>query len=206
VTRIDHVLIATTDLELGARQLWAAHGLESVPGGRHLGFGTANRIVPVGSQYLELVAVFDFQLAATNAFGRAVMATASPDSLRPLAVCLGTDDLAGVGRRLNLEPVAGERSLPSGEVLHWWSVGMEQAFSPRRLPFFIAWEDPARHPATAGPRNLPTAIAVVEMGGDERGLAAWVGEQVPGLVALGGPPGVLGVELATPEGRRVQLS
>lgn len=204
--RIDHVLIATTDLQLGARQLLAGHRLESVEGGRHPRWGTTNRIAPIGAQYLELVAVYDRELAAANPFGRAVLAEADPDSLRPLAVCLAVDDLTEVGRRLRLPPRAGSRTLPSGEVVSWRSVGMEAAFSARRLPFFIAWDEPGRHPSRSGPRNLPLAIARVEVGGDEAQLRAWLGEDVAGLAAVGGAPGVLGLELADPDGGLVQLS
>jgi len=206
VIRIDHVLIATSDLQLGASQLRAGHGLESIDGGRHLSFGTANRIVPIGSQYLELVAVYDRELAATNPFGRAVLAEANPDSPRPLAVCLWTDDLDQVAGRLGMAAVEGQRTLPSGDLLGWRSVAMAAAFSSRRLPFFIAWDDPDRHPSRTGPANVPLAIARVEVGGDEAGLRAWLGAEVPGLDAVGGAPGVHGVELATPEGGLLQLS
>ena len=56
---LDHVLIACTDLEAAAREVEARIGLASVEGGRHRDWGTANRIVPLGSSYLELVAVVD---------------------------------------------------------------------------------------------------------------------------------------------------
>ena len=204
--RIDHVLIATSDLQLGARQLLAGHGLESVEGGRHLSFGTANRIVPIGSQYLELVAVYDRELAATNPLGRAVLAEANPAGPRPLAVCLAADDLDQVATRLGMAPVAGERTLPSGQVVSWRSVAMSAAFSTRRLPFFLAWDDPGQHPSRTGPTNRPLAIARVEVGGDEAALGAWLGEEVAGLAAVGGAPGVHGVELATADGGLLQLS
>ena len=46
---LDHVLIAVTDLEAAAREFEARHGLSSVEGGRHRDWGTANRIVPLGT-------------------------------------------------------------------------------------------------------------------------------------------------------------
>ena len=48
-----------SDLAAAAREIEARHGLASIEGGRHPGWGTANRIVPLGSSYLELVAVID---------------------------------------------------------------------------------------------------------------------------------------------------
>lgn len=204
--RVDHVLLATPDLQLGARQLLNGHGLESAEGGRHPRWGTANRIAPIGSQYLELVAVYDRELAATNPFGRAVLAEADPDSLRPLAVCLAVDDLTEVARRLGLEPTSGSRTLPSGGEVGWRSVGMEAAFSAQRLPFFIEWNQPSQHPSRSGPRNLPLAIARVEVGGEEGRLRSWLAEEVAGLELVGGAPGLRGIELATATGDRLQLS
>lgn len=40
---VDHVLIAVGDLALGAREIEKRYGLASVEGGRHAGWGTANR-------------------------------------------------------------------------------------------------------------------------------------------------------------------
>lgn len=47
--RIDHVIYAVGDLEADAARFRDELGLESVVGGRHPGWGTANRIVPLGS-------------------------------------------------------------------------------------------------------------------------------------------------------------
>ena len=73
---LDHVLIAVTDLDAAGREFEAHHGLSSVAGGRHPGWGTANRIVPLGDTYLELVAAVDAVEAAGNPFGRWVAAAA----------------------------------------------------------------------------------------------------------------------------------
>src|SRR5581483_1601628 len=46
---LDHVLVAVVDLAKAARELEARYGLSSIEGGRHAGWGTANRIVPLGN-------------------------------------------------------------------------------------------------------------------------------------------------------------
>ncbi|MGZ8620620.1 MAG: VOC family protein, partial [Actinomycetota bacterium] len=61
--RIDHVVYAVRDLEVAARRCLEEHGLVSIPGGRHPRWGTANRIVPLGQTYLELLAVEDPSVA-----------------------------------------------------------------------------------------------------------------------------------------------
>jgi hypothetical protein len=66
---LDHVLIAVTDLAEAGNAFAARFGLVSLEGGRHPGWGTANRIVPLGSSYLELIAVVDESEAAHSAWG-----------------------------------------------------------------------------------------------------------------------------------------
>src|SRR5262249_22321752 len=56
-TVIDHVLLPVADLEVSAHQMDERYGLQANPGGRHAAGGTANYIVPLGRQYLELIAV-----------------------------------------------------------------------------------------------------------------------------------------------------
>src|SRR5262245_53549604 len=56
---IDHVILLAADLDHAAARLLKTHGLASLPGGRHPGHGTGNRIVPLGDSYLELMGVVD---------------------------------------------------------------------------------------------------------------------------------------------------
>src|SRR5207247_9143223 len=67
---LDHVVIAVRDLTGAARAMDATFGLASIEGGRHPGRGTANRIVPLGDAYLELVTVVDEAEAGQSPFGR----------------------------------------------------------------------------------------------------------------------------------------
>src|SRR5262245_43120651 len=60
-----------------ARKLQARCGLVCVEGGRHPDWGTANRIVPSGTSYLELVDDGDHEAAAHSSFGRWVATGAS---------------------------------------------------------------------------------------------------------------------------------
>src|SRR5205809_7521336 len=65
-TVVDHVLLPVADLEVGAQRFYERFGLKGIPGGRHPGGGTANVIVPLGLQYLELIAVVDEGEAASS--------------------------------------------------------------------------------------------------------------------------------------------
>jgi hypothetical protein len=65
--------IVIPDLDQAAIRFREEFGLDSTEGGRHERWGTANRIVPLGDQYLELVASVDEQMAAETAFSRGVL-------------------------------------------------------------------------------------------------------------------------------------
>ena len=109
--RIDHVIYVVEDLDAASARFREALGLGSVVGGRHVGWGTANRLVPLGHEYVELVAVADRAEAAGSDFGRVVMQTAaSGGGLAGWAVA--TDDLQSIARRLNLEVTHGARTRP----------------------------------------------------------------------------------------------
>ena len=71
-TVVDHVLLPVADLDAGAQRLYEQYGLRGMPGGRHPNVGTANVIVPLGLQYLELIAVVDQEEAASSRLGARV--------------------------------------------------------------------------------------------------------------------------------------
>jgi len=169
--RIDHVLYAVSDLEAGAARFEEDLGLESIPGGKHPAWGTANRIVPLGPDYLELVAVVDPQLAAESPFGRMVLEAGE----RLLGWSVATGDLDAVAARHDLPVRRGGRSRPDGVRLTWRYAGVEQAVgSDGALPFFIQWEGPRElHPG--GDHTKPAGIKWVEVAGDEAELRAWLG-------------------------------
>ena len=56
---IDHLIVCVGDLDEAARSFKDRLALDSVEGGRHSGHGTANRIIPLGGCYVELLAVVD---------------------------------------------------------------------------------------------------------------------------------------------------
>ncbi len=116
--RVDHVVHAVPDLDGAAQQYRDEFGLESVPGGRHLAWGTENRIVPLGPEYIELIAVADQERARENAFGRAVIGAAERGGAL-LTLCVATEDLDAVARRLDLVVFSGGRRRPDGITLRW---------------------------------------------------------------------------------------
>ncbi len=202
MVEFDHVIMAAADIDRAADRLWTDFGLASVPGGRHEGHGTGNRIVPLGPDYLEIIGVLDSAEARASPLGRWVR-DGSSEGDRLAALCLRTDDLEGVAKRLDLDLVSMSRSRPDGAVLSWTTAGLGAMLGQESLPFFITWHvAPDLHPGAeqAGHRVVPHGISWVEMGADPTSMRAWVEDDVLDLRAGDGPPGVTAVAVATSEG------
>jgi hypothetical protein len=176
--RVDHIIYAVDDLEAAGRQLYEESGLASIEGGRHPAWGTANRIVPLGTAYLELITVVDRDVAAFSDFGRPVMdAIAAGRHL--VGWVVATDDLDAISRRLGLDVSRGARTRPDGIRLSWQLAGVARALTTGALPIFIEWGGSADlHPgkAEADHRLVPTGIAWIEVVGDEQALRSWLGD------------------------------
>ncbi|MGC1184432.1 MAG: VOC family protein [Candidatus Dormiibacterota bacterium] len=201
-------MLATTDLSHGEDQLWRGYGLRAAPGGRHVAWGTANMIIPVGEQYLELVAVTNPELAAASLLGRAVLAAADRDRVTPIAVCLLASDLEPISRRLGTPAETGGRERPDGSQIRWRTVGLERAFGAARLPFYISWEDPLQHPSTIPAEHRIDAreISEVEVGGPEPILAGHLAEPVTAIRPVGGAAGLRSVTLRLADGTEVLIA
>jgi hypothetical protein len=179
---LDHVLIAVDDLEVAAKEVEERYGLASVEGGRHQGFGTANRIVPLGETYLELVAVVDRAEAASR-FGSWVGGGERP---RLLGWCVRTDELDAVAERLGLTIADGSRARPNGTVVRWRMAGLERSAEEPSLPFFIEWGAGTPYPGRALAQSA--TIDEVRARGDRDRIAQWiVGANIPLSVSEGDP-------------------
>jgi Glyoxalase-like domain len=195
---LDHVLIAVADLDAAAREMDARYGLASVEGGRHEGWGTANRIVPLGDVYLELVAVVDEAEAAGSEFGRWVgrmRPTGRP--IRPFAWAVRTGELDAIAGRLALTTTPGSRAGRDGRLLSWRLAGMDEAVSNPSLPFFVEWDSHAALPGRApvSHREGRVEIAELHVTGNVNLLATWLGTDALPVTVRPGPPGVAAVVL-----------
>ncbi|HLJ02072.1 MAG TPA: VOC family protein [Solirubrobacteraceae bacterium] len=187
---VDHVIYAVDDLDAAGARFRAEFGLGSVPGGRHPGWGTANRIVPFGHEYVELVTIVDRQEAAASEFGRAVT-QALAGGHRLLGWAVATDDIHGIATRLSLDVTRGSRTRPDGSTLSWQLAGAAPALSTGALPFFLQWDGPPElHPGAAVVEHGVRAdgIAWIEISGDEQALRAWLGDHDLPVRVIEGPP------------------
>lgn len=203
--RLDHVVYAVPDLDEAAVRFRERFGLDSTEGGRHERWGTANRIVPLGDQYLELVAAVDAPAAAETGFGMGVLERAAGVG-GWFTIAAVADDLEAVASRLGIEVDSGSRTRPDGEAIRWRMAGLDD---PRRepwMPFFLTWDVtnelyPGR--ARAGHGVRANGISWIEVGGDAERLHAWLGGDELAIRVGDGEPGIHRVAISIADGELV---
>jgi hypothetical protein len=180
--------------------------LDSVVGGRHPAWGTANRIVPLGHEYVELIAVVDRDVAAASDFGRPVL-EAVAKAQRLVGWVVQADDTRGVARRLGLDVVEGSRTRPDGSRVAWQLAGVAQGLATGALPIFIEWDAaPGLHPgaAVAEHASRPHGFAWIEISAEEHSLQDWLGDHdLPLKIISAGQPGLTAVAISTDAGEIV---
>ena len=153
VARLDHLVLATRELEETVRWAGDALGVQPVFGGRHQGLGTRNHLLSFGSgRYLEVVGPDPDQPepASPRRYGldsldrpRLVAWAARSSQLEEdaeKAARLGQD--LGAIREMS-------RTTPEGETLTW-RLTTQSGAGVAVIPFLIDWGD-SRHPSTTAP-------------------------------------------------------
>ncbi len=148
---IDHLVLATPDLEATVEWLAGRLGVRATAGGRHPGLGTRNALLGLGGgAYLEIIGVDPG-------------AAGPPEGPRPFGLDrIGEPRLAtwaaGVGdidNRVAAARAAGydpgparpmSRRLPDGTDLHW-RLTPPSAEAVDVVPFLIEWAGDAPHPS-----------------------------------------------------------
>ena len=129
---VDHLVVGSADLDLGARWVQERLGVEPVFGGVHAGLGTRNALVGLGDCYLEVLALDPDQPGTSSPLQQQIGALTSPVLL--------TLAIAKSGLQ-NAVPMS--RLRPDGVLLEW---ELELTSTPL---FFIDWKDSPR------PSGLP---------------------------------------------------
>ncbi|HKZ05246.1 MAG TPA: VOC family protein [Methylomirabilota bacterium] len=198
---LGQVVFGVRDLEAATRRMEGL-GFTVLDGGVHPGLGTANRIVPLGRQYLELLGVVDERLAAASWYGRALLArVAGADRL--VRWSLRTDAIDAVAAEQGLTPERRQRIRPDGRLLSWRAAGLRAAAEASWPPFFMQWDDPADFPGALPARHANGArgIAWLEVAApDPTRLERWRASGAAPLRFIEGPPGLGRVAVTTPDG------
>ena len=202
LSRIDHLVYASPDLERGVDHLHALLGVRATPGGRHPGWGTRNALIALGeSTYLEIIGP-DPDQGMPSADLRFGIGDLDQPALVSWAV--GTEELQQVvedaqRRGLDLGAISeGKRKQTDGTLLSWRLTA--HRLSPGGLiPFFINWGQPPS-PALGAAQGC----SLRELGGihpapeEIRLKLAGLGLDLP--IDRGSVPGLVAI-LDTPQGR-----
>jgi hypothetical protein len=160
---LDHVVIAALDLDAGAAWVSERLGSPLAPGGRHVGWGTHNRLMRLGGGvYLELIAPDPTQPApdAPRPFGLDDTAVRARLARAPALVhwLVRSTDLDADLAALRYDP-GPARPMTRGTLR--WRITLHDDRAPPGgglLPTVIAWDvPPHEHPAA----RLPEAGVVL---------------------------------------------
>jgi hypothetical protein len=152
---IDHLVYAVPDLAAAVAEVEERFGVRAKAGGKHIGLGTHNALLGLGTQtYLEIIAPDPGQPepAMPRPFG--------VDGVRRRGLvgwALACDDIdAAVVRARSHgydpgEAADGQRVGPTGTVRRWRLT--LNAMAGGLIPFLISWGD-TEHPARSAPPGL----------------------------------------------------
>jgi hypothetical protein len=176
---IDHVIYAAADLEAATASLTERLGVPAAGGGRHVGIGTHNQVLPLGPGYIEVLAIADPEEAAASGIGTALQARLDEHGDGLWAWAVAVPDVPPIAERLGLDITRIERQ---GLTAHL--AGVARAMRRPSYPFFIE-----RDPGVADPSAGGTAggLTWVEVSGPTiaEGLPVRTGDGPPGVVAVG---------------------
>jgi len=197
-TEIDHLVVAAHTLEQGAAWCEATLGVAPGPGGKHVGMGTHNRLLAIGSDtfpkaYLEIIAI-DPQAPPPGRprwFGLDDIALQAnlrngPRLLHVVARCTQIETtlaaLLGLGFDAG-RPVAAERASAHG-LLRWRIAGRAdgQLLLRGALPTLIEWS--GVHPTEHLPAS-PVRLSALALAGLPPPVAAALGLRAVSLAADG---------------------
>jgi hypothetical protein len=159
---LDHLVLAAPDLVAAVRSFAERTGVRPVPGGSHVGLGTANYLVDLGGGgYLEIIGPDPDQPPPT---------TPRPFGIDDLSVArlvtwavrtTDLDTLVAEARAAGYDPGesrAMSRRNADGELLEWRLTAPRFEYGDGLVPFLIDWGD-TPHPTT---RRMPR-IALREL-------------------------------------------
>jgi hypothetical protein len=157
LTDLDHLVLAGPDLAGAVAWFAELTGVEPVPGGSHVGLGTANYLVGLGGRaYLEIIGPDPEQPEPARPRPFGIDDLAAP---RIVTWALATADLDALitrARDAGYDPgpaTAMSRRTPDGELLEWQLTAVRFDYGDGLVPFLIDW-GATPHPTR---RGLPEA-------------------------------------------------
>ena len=202
LARVDHLVYATPDLNVGIDTLDKLFGVRATPGGQHPGEGTRNALIALGpATYLEIIGPDPEQPKPERPRRFGIDDLKAPRlvtwAAKGTALERWHDEAVKKGVMLG-DVTSGSRRRPDGVVLSWRYTNPRTVVADGIVPFFIDWGTSPHPSATAAAGVMltglraehPDAARVQNMLG-QLGLDLSVQpNQKPGLIAtLNSPKG-----------------
>jgi catechol 2,3-dioxygenase-like lactoylglutathione lyase family enzyme len=156
LARVDHLVLATPDVEDTADRLTTTLGVRAVAGGKHPAWGTRNALIALGGQiYLEIVGPdpgsppqepprpFGLETLTVPRLATWAVRGRALEALVTHALAEGVD-LGEVKHRT--------RRRPDGVLLSWVMTDLTAPRADGIIPFFVDWGE-TPHPATTSPQG-----------------------------------------------------
>ena len=174
ISRVDHLVYATPDLNRGVEEIEKLLGVRATAGGQHPGRGTRNALIALGpTTYLEIIAPDPeqpppeeprpFGLDGLKESRLVAWFVKSRDLERLRAEALGK------GVRLG-EVISGSRRRPDGVQLSWKFTDPSALVAGGIIPLFIDWGE-SPHPARTAAKGA-TLVSLRAQHPDVRGARA----------------------------------
>jgi hypothetical protein len=156
MSRIDHLVYATPDLERGIKQVEQLLGVRATPGGQHPGAGTRNALIGLGDRmYIEIIGPDPDQ---PNPMRPRRFGIDGLDAPRLVTWAANGADLPRIvedAKRNGLDlgfVQSGSRRRPDGVMLAWKLTVSPELTAGGVIPFLIDW-GATEHPATSLPKG-----------------------------------------------------
>ena len=157
LSRIDHLIYGTPDLEATIETLESQLGIPASSGGQHLGEGTRNALYSLGPRiYLEILGPDPDQPKPEKPRWLGIDDLEEPRLVTWVARAKNLEQLVQVAAKNNIllgQVLAGSRQSPDGEVLAWQVTDPRTVVADGVVPFFIDWGE-TPHPSETAVQGL----------------------------------------------------
>ncbi len=205
LAKVDHLVYATPDLDVGIRTIEGLLGVRAAAGGQHPGLGTRNALVALGPQtYLEIIGPDPAQPRLPEPLRFGIDELKAPRLVGWVAKGTQLEELVRKARTAGVrlgDVIAGSRKRPDGVELAWRYTDPAVVLEDRLIPYFIDWGS-SPHPAGGAPAGA-TLVALRAEHPDAPRVERMLKDVGLELPVQSGPKAALIATIDSPKGRVV---
>jgi|GEM_PF-151610 len=153
---IDHILLATNNLDAAVEQIKKTLDIDAEYGGKHPAYGTENYLFSLGGRsYVEIAGAQSNWTGEENSLRAAIQATNGPEILGFAVETSKIEEKRRLAKSLNLdvsEIIEGSRVQPNGKTVYYRGMVVRSAKYKGLVPFFIEWVR-SEHPGLTSPKG-----------------------------------------------------